>query len=55
VDVDGDRLILEDGPRRLVGPGESVNIVHPSLEIEGTLTEEPSLRQTALTSRPWGN
>jgi hypothetical protein len=38
VAVDGDRLILEDGPRRLVGPGESVNIVHPSLEIEGTLT-----------------
>lgn len=39
VAVDGDRLILEDGPRRLVGPGESVNIVHPSLQIEGTLTE----------------
>ncbi len=39
VAVDGDRLILEDGPRRLVGPGESVNIVHPSLEIEGTLTD----------------
>lgn len=37
--VDGDRLILEDGPRRLVGPGESVNIVHPALRIEGTLTE----------------
>lgn len=37
--VDGDRLILEDGPRRLIGPGESVNIVHPTLEIEGTLTE----------------
>jgi len=37
--VDGDRLILADGPRRLVGPGESVNIVHPSLRIEGTLTE----------------
>jgi pyruvate kinase len=37
--VDGDRLILEDGPHRLIGPGESVNIVHPSLEIEGTLTE----------------
>lgn len=37
--VDGDRLILEDGPRRLVGPGESVNIVHPSLKISGTLTE----------------
>jgi hypothetical protein len=39
VAVEGDRLILEDGPRRLIGPGESVNIVHPSLEIEGTLTE----------------
>lgn len=38
VDVDGDRLILADGPRRLIGPGESVNIVHPSLRIEGTLT-----------------
>lgn len=37
--VDGDRLILEDGPRRLVGPGESVNIIHPALEIEGTLTD----------------
>jgi pyruvate kinase len=37
--ADGDRLILEDGPRRLVGPGESVNIVHGSLEVEGTLTE----------------
>ena len=37
--VDGHRLILEDGPRRLIGPGESVNIIHPSLEIEGTLTE----------------
>lgn len=39
VAVDGDRLILEDGPRRLVGPGESVNLVHGSLEVEGTLTE----------------
>ncbi len=39
VAVDGDRIILEDGPRRLIGPGESVNIVHPSLEVEGTLTE----------------
>ena len=37
--VDGDRLILADGPRRLVGPGESVNIVHPSLQVEGTLTD----------------
>ncbi|MDH5605621.1 MAG: pyruvate kinase [Anaerolineae bacterium] len=37
--VDGKRLILEDGPRRLVGPGESVNIIDPSLKIKGTLTE----------------
>ena len=37
--VDGQRLILADGPRRLIGPGESVNIVHPSLHIEGTLTD----------------
>ncbi|HSJ57517.1 MAG TPA: pyruvate kinase, partial [Anaerolineae bacterium] len=28
----------EDGPRRLIGPGESINIVHPGLRIEGTLT-----------------
>ncbi len=38
-EVDGDRLILEDGPRRLVGPGESVNIIDPSFEVLGTLTE----------------
>jgi hypothetical protein len=38
VAVDGDRLILLDGPRRFIGPGESVNIVDPSLQIEGSLT-----------------
>lgn len=37
--VDGPRLILEDGPRRYIGPGESVNIVHPRLRVLGTLTE----------------
>ncbi|NDJ53673.1 MAG: hypothetical protein GYB68_11395 [Chloroflexi bacterium] len=37
--VDGPRLILDDGPRRVIGPGESVNIVHPSLRILGTLTD----------------
>jgi pyruvate kinase len=37
--VDGDRLILADGPRRLIGPGESLNNLHPSLKIHGTLTE----------------
>jgi len=39
VAVDGDRLILEDGPRRLIGPGESLNIVDPSLQIDGILTD----------------
>ena len=38
--VDEDRLILEDGPRRVLGPGESVNIPDPSLEVEGVLTEK---------------
>src|SRR4051812_36223410 len=35
-----DRLILEDGPRRVVGPGESVNIPDASLEVSGVLTEK---------------
>lgn len=48
VAVDGDRLILEDGPRRLVGPGESVNIIHPSLQIEGTLTATDRAYLTAM-------
>ena len=48
VAVDGDRIILEDGPRRLVGPGESVNIMHPSLEIEGTLTETDKAYLSAM-------
>ena len=39
MEVDGDRLILEDGPRRYVGPGESVNIPDASLRVLGTLTE----------------
>jgi pyruvate kinase len=38
VAVDGPRLILQESPRRMVGPGESVNIVDSSLRIEGTLT-----------------
>ncbi len=38
LEVDGDRLLLEDGPRRVVGPGESVNIPCASLEVEGVLT-----------------
>lgn len=38
LEIDGDRLILEDSPRRVVGPGESINIIDPTLEIDGTLT-----------------
>lgn len=38
LEVDGDRLLLEDGPRRVLGPGESVNIPCPTLEVEGVLT-----------------
>jgi pyruvate kinase len=48
VAVDGDRLILEDGPRRVVGPGESVNIPGATLEIEGTLTETDRLYLAAM-------
>ena len=37
--VDGNRLIMQDGPRRVVGPGEAVNIPHPALSIEGYFTD----------------
>ncbi len=34
----GDQLILDRSPRRLVGPGESVNILAEDLQVEGDLT-----------------
>ncbi len=37
--VDGDKLIFLDGPKRVVGPGESINIPDSSLKIEGSLTD----------------
>lgn len=40
LEADGNRLIMQDGPRRMVGPGESVNIPHPSLKIEGYFTAQ---------------
>lgn len=46
--VDGDRLILADGPRRLVGPGESVNIPSASLRVKGTLTETDRVYLAAM-------
>lgn len=39
LEVDGDRLIMQEGPRRVVGPGESVTIPHPTLKIDGYLTD----------------
>jgi hypothetical protein len=49
--ADGERIILADGPRRLIGPGESVNIVHPSLKIDGTLTETDRAYLAAMKER----
>ena len=37
--VDGNRLIMQEGPQRVIGPGESINIPHYSLKIDGFLTE----------------
>ncbi|MFH1511574.1 MAG: pyruvate kinase [Candidatus Woesearchaeota archaeon] len=39
LEVDGDRLIMQEGPSRVVGPGESINIISPTLSIDGYLTE----------------
>ncbi|HLD00568.1 MAG TPA: pyruvate kinase [Candidatus Nanoarchaeia archaeon] len=36
--VEGNKLFMQEGPKRVVGPGESVNIPHPSLKVEGYLT-----------------
>ncbi len=38
--VDGNRLILEDRPEEIVGDGQPVNILDPSLEVEGFLTDK---------------
>jgi len=39
LEVDKNRLIMQEGPRRVVGPGESVTIPDKSLKIEGYLTD----------------
>ena len=39
LETNGNKLIMQDGPRRVVGPGESINIVDPSLKIIGYLTD----------------
>ena len=40
LEVNRNRLIMQKGPKRVVGPGESVTIVHPTLKIEGYLTNK---------------
>lgn len=37
--VDGNKLIMLDGPKKVVGGGESINIMHPSLKIKGYFTD----------------
>ncbi|AJF62057.1 TPA: hypothetical protein HA239_05650 [Candidatus Woesearchaeota archaeon] len=39
LEVDGNRLIMQEGPRRVVGPGESLNIRGKNLSIDGYFTE----------------
>lgn len=38
--VDGNKIIMLDGPQRIVGPGESINIMSPSLVINGYFTQK---------------
>lgn len=40
LEVEGNKLFMQEGPKRVVGPGESVNIPHPSLKVAGYLTEK---------------
>ena len=47
---DGDRLILDESPRRVVGPGESVNIIADDLRIDGTLTATDRAYLAAMRS-----
>ncbi len=39
VGVDGNRLIMQEGPKRVVGPGESITIPHSTLKVNGYLTD----------------
>ncbi len=51
VAVDGNRVIFDKAPRRLIGMGESINIPDPSLEIEGMLTETDIAYLNAMKAR----
>ncbi|MFT4304409.1 MAG: pyruvate kinase [Candidatus Woesearchaeota archaeon] len=39
LEVCGNQIIMQEGPKRVVGPGESINIPSSSLTIEGFLTD----------------
>jgi pyruvate kinase len=39
LEVDNNRLIMQEGPKRVIGPGESVNIPDSSLKIYGFFTD----------------
>ena len=39
LEVNGNKLIMQEGPKRVIGPGESVNIPDRSLTIEGYFTD----------------
>ncbi|MGV8151687.1 MAG: pyruvate kinase [Candidatus Nanoarchaeia archaeon] len=39
LEIDKDRLIMQEGPKRLLGPGESITIPHPTLKINGYFTD----------------
>jgi pyruvate kinase len=52
--IEGDRLILDDGPRVVLGPGESVNVPHPALRVHGTLTPGDRSWLAAVAARPVG-
>lgn len=39
LEIDGNKLIMQEGPKRVVGPGESVNILDHSLHIDGYFTD----------------
>jgi pyruvate kinase len=38
--AEGNRLIMLEGPKSVVGPGESINILDPSLIVDGYFTEK---------------
>ena len=39
LEAEGNKLIMQEGPKRVVGPGESITITHPTLRVKGYLTD----------------